>query len=269
MNVAIIFLSLVIGGADVGPPTGDNSDLPGIAPPTAQVPLQPELRSALQRQSMRGGSTRGVPAGSVRGNTRAAPQSTAMPSAPTSDSDSEQQYQWQAPTAAPARGAATGMGGGTGGGGMGGSGFYGQSRRPCSPTHPGPGQAKSYNAQQDAQLLQMRLQAAQQATAPSAQQPSKAFSGVQMNTGSSSPYMNLYRTGTNNGTIDNYTTLVRPQFNQQRTNQQFGADINSLENATRVQGFSLNQLNRDTHNLQGVKYQQFFMNYGDFYPNAR
>jgi hypothetical protein len=265
MNVAIMFLSLVIGGADVGPPTGDNSDLPGVAPPTTQIPLQPELRSALQRTPSRGSSTRGVPAGSVRGNTRPAPQSTAMPSAPTSDSEGEQQYQWQAPTAAPAKGAAAGMGGG----GTGGGGFYGQSKRPYSPTHPGPGQAKSYNAQQDAQLLQMRLQSAQQATAPATQQPSKAFSGVQMNTGNSSPYMNLYRTGTNNGTIDNYTTMVRPQFDQRRANQQFGADINSLENTSRVQGFHLNQLNRDTQNLQGVKYQQFFMNYGDFYPNAR
>ena len=81
--------------------------------------------------------------------------------------------------------------------------------------------------------------------------------------------MNLYRTGNSNGTIDNYTTLVRPEMDQRRANQRFGADINSLENSSRVQGFHLNQLNRDTQNLQGVKYQQFFMNYGDFYPNAR
>ena len=78
--------------------------------------------------------------------------------------------------------------------------------------------------------------------------------------------MNLYRTGNAGGTIDNYTTLVRPELDQRRTNQQFGSDINSLENSSRVQGFNLNQLNRDTQNLQGVKYQQFFMNYGDFYP---
>jgi hypothetical protein len=63
--------------------------------------------------------------------------------------------------------------------------------------------------------------------------------------------------------------LVRPQFDQRRTNQQLGADIEGLQSLSRVQGFSLQQLNRDTQNLQGVKYQQFYMNYGDFYPNAR
>jgi hypothetical protein len=195
-----------------------------------------------------------------------------MPSAPTSDSDGDQTYNFTAPTAAPSR-AGAGMGGGGLGTGMGSGGtgrsFYG-SRRPYSPTHPGPGQAKSYNAQQDALLLQMRLQAAQQATAPAGRQPvSKAFSNYQMNTGNSSAWMNLYRTGTNNGTIDNYTSLVRPQFDQRRTNQQLGADIEGLQSLSRVQGFSLQQLNRDTQNLQGVKYQQFYMNYGDFYPNAR
>ena len=90
-----------------------------------------------------------------------------------------------------------------------------------------------------------------------------------MNTGGISPYMNLFRTGTNNGTIDNYTTMVRPQLDQRRANQQFGADINNLENSSRVQGFHINQLNRETQNLQGVKAQQYFMNYGDYYPSAR
>ncbi len=262
MYVAIMLTSLVLGALDVQPPTGDGMDLQGVAPPTTSIPLQPELRSAIQRrQSYGGGAVRGVPASSVRGNSRSYNQSSVMPGSPTSESaDNGQQYQWLPPTAAaPKSGAA--MGGGQP------SGFYGQSRLPYSPTHPQPGQARSYNSQQDAQLLQMRLQAAQQATSPTVQQPaSKAFSGVQMNTGGSSAWMNLYRTGNNNGTIDNYTTLVRPQIDQRQANQRFGADINSLESLSRVQGFHLNQLNRDTHNLQGVKYQQYFMNYGDFYP---
>ena len=253
MNVAIIIASLFFCASAVEPPMGDNSNLQGIAPPTDNsIPLQPELRSALQRSR-----SRGVPASSVRGTTNQQP--SAMPSSPTSESDTEQRYQWMAPTAAPPSGGAA-MGGGA-------SGFYGQSRYPNSPTHPRPGQAKSYNAQQDAQLLQMRLQAAQQATTPLQQPASKAFSNVQMNSGGSSPYMNLYRTGTSNGTIDNYTTLVRPELDQRRANQKFGADINGLENSSRVQGFHLNQLNRDTQNLQGVKYQQYFMNYGDSFPN--
>jgi hypothetical protein len=265
MNVAILFLSLALTGADVGPPTGDNSDL-GLAPPTSQVPVQPELRSALQRQGQ-SNRTRGVPAGSVRGSTRAAPQSSTMPSAPTSESDSDQTYNFGAPTAAPSAGGG-GLGTGMGSGGTGRN-FYG-SRRPTSPTRPGPGQARSYNAQQDAQLLQMKIQAAQQASAPAARQSvSKAFSNYQASSGNSSAWMGLYRTGTNNGTVDNYTTLVRPQFDQRRTNQQLGSEIEGLQNLSRVQGFSLQQLNRDTQNLQGVKYQQFYNNYGDFYPSAR
>jgi hypothetical protein len=81
--------------------------------------------------------------------------------------------------------------------------------------------------------------------------------------------MNLFRNGNSNGTIDNYSTLVRPQLEQRRANQQFGADINGLEANSRVQGLRIQQLNRDTNNLQGVKAQQYFMNYGDYYQNSR
>jgi hypothetical protein len=260
MNVAILIMSLVFGAVDA--PTSDDQGMPGVAPPTSDIPLQPELRDALQRHQHRSAAnSRGVPASSVRGNLGAGgPQSTTLPSAPTSDSDVDQRYQWQAPTAGPNKsGAAMGVGRSS-------AGFY-QSRYPSSPTHPQPGQAKSYNSQQDAQMLQMRLQAAQQATSPNLQQASKAYAGVQQNTGGVSPYMNLYRTGNNNGTIDNYTTLVRPEIDQRRTNQRFGAELSGLEANSRVQGFHLNQLNRDTQNLQGVKYQQFFMNYGDSYPS--
>ncbi len=43
-----------------------------------------------------------------------------------------------------------------------------------------------------------------------AEPPQKAFAGFQQQSGVS-PYMNLYRRD-NLGTIDNYTTLVRPQL---------------------------------------------------------
>jgi hypothetical protein len=261
MNVALLIASLLFGVVD--PPTGDNSNMPGIAPPTSDIPLQPELRSAIQKHT-RTGRTKGVPASQAhRTSGTNTPQSMNMPMAPTGDQDDQSSYGYGPPTAPPTKGGAS-MGTGRS------SGLNGNSRLPNSPTHPRPGMAKSYNSQQDAQLLQMRLQAAQQATSPAVQQPaSKAFAGTQAYSGGPSPYMNLYRTGTNNGTIDNYTSLVRPEINQRQTNQRFGADINSLETSSRVQGFNLQQLHRDTQNLQGVKYQQFFMNYGDFYPGAK
>jgi hypothetical protein len=258
MNAVIIIAALFCGAVDVGPPTESNPDMSGVAPPTTSIPLQPELRDAMQRQQRT--PTRGVPASRLHNvPASAARESNTMPAAPTGDSE-EQQYNWTAPTAG-----AAGSSGSQGGGRP--SGFYGRSKLPYSPTHPRPGQAMSNAAMQDAQLQRMRIEAASQLTAP-VQQTSKAYSGTPMNTGGVSPYMNLYRSGTN-GVVDNYTTLVRPELDQRRTNQQFGTDIRGLENSARVQGFSLNQLNRSTQNLQGVKYQQFFMNYGDFYPNAR
>jgi hypothetical protein len=81
--------------------------------------------------------------------------------------------------------------------------------------------------------------------------------------------MNLFRTGNNNGTVDNYSTLVKPQLDQQRANQQFGADIQGLDKSNRVQRLNIQQLNRDTRTLQGVNASQYFMNYGDYYPGLR
>jgi hypothetical protein len=183
-----------------------------------------------------------------------------MPVAPTdSGADAGQQYQYLPPTAGAARGA---MGGGRP------SGFYGQSRMPYSPTHPRPDQSPA-NATQNAQLTRMKIDAASQAIMPMRQPAAKAYSGAQTYSSGVSPYMNLYRLGNAGGTIDNYNTLVRPELDQRRTNQQFNRDINNLESNSRVQGFNINQLNRDNYNLQGVKYQQYFMNYGDFYPGAR
>ena len=95
-------------------------------------------------------------------------------------------------------------------------------------------------------------------------QPSteKAFGGFRATSGIS-PYMNLFRTGTINGTIDNYTSLVRPALDQRNLNQQFGHDIRGLQNDSRMQGSNLQQLNQ-TRQLQGVSTPQF-MNYGGYY----
>jgi hypothetical protein len=89
----------------------------------------------------------------------------------------------------------------------------------------------------------------------------KPFAGYQTPSGQS-PYMNLFRNGTDNGTIDNYTTLVRPQLNQRFLNQQFGQDIRGLQSDTRLQGQSLMNQSRQ---LQGVSTPQFYMNYGGYY----
>jgi hypothetical protein len=94
-------------------------------------------------------------------------------------------------------------------------------------------------------------------------QPSgqKAFSNYQLPSGVS-PYMSLFRTGTNNGTVDNYSTLVRPQFNQQYLNQQYGRDIRGLQSDTRLQNQAIMSQSRQ---LQGVSTPQFYMNYGSYY----
>ena len=52
--------------------------------------------------------------------------------------------------------------------------------------------------------------------------------------------MNLFRL--QGDTLDNYTSLVRPQIEQRFLNQQFGRDIRGLENQTRLQGVNMQQL---------------------------
>ena len=93
--------------------------------------------------------------------------------------------------------------------------------------------------------------------------PAKAFAGYQSSSGVS-PYMNLFRSGTNNGTIDNYTTLVKPQLNQVYLNQQYGQNIRGLQTNSNIQGQSLQQINQ-SRQLQGVSTPQFYMNYGNYY----
>ena len=82
----------------------------------------------------------------------------------------------------------------------------------------------------------------QQSSLAAAWTPQKAFTNYQPPSSGVSPYMNLFRTGTNNGTIDNYTTLVRPALQQQTANQQFGSDIFGLQRNARLQSAALQQL---------------------------
>ena len=94
----------------------------------------------------------------------------------------------------------------------------------------------------------------------------KAFSTYRPTSGVS-PWMNLFRRDTL-GTVDNYTSLVRPQIDQNALNPQFRRDIHRLDrNTSQLQGTVQQQLDLQNRTLQGVATPQFYMNYGNYYPN--
>ena len=81
-----------------------------------------------------------------------------------------------------------------------------------------------------------------------------------------SPYLNLFRNDNNLGTIDNYTTLVRPFVQQRNMNTQVGQQIRGLQNTAVQQNQAIGTLGRETQRLQGVSSPQYYQQYGDFYP---
>ena len=76
--------------------------------------------------------------------------------------------------------------------------------------------------------------------------------------------MNLFRV--QGDTLDNYTSLVRPQIEQRFLNKQFGRDIRGLQNRRVQQGVNMQQLYRSNETLQGVATPQYYMNTGNYYP---
>ena len=72
--------------------------------------------------------------------------------------------------------------------------------------------------------------------------------------------MQLFRTDSNLGTV------VKPRLEQQRANRQFGGAISGLQTTSHTQGTTLNQLGRQGRRLQGTSSQQYYMNYGRYYP---
>ena len=80
--------------------------------------------------------------------------------------------------------------------------------------------------------------------------------------------MGLFRNDTTGGTIDNYSTLVRPALDQRSMNQQFNMDIYGLERNARLQNAALQQMNRCNNSRapQSIGTPQFYMNYGGYYP---
>ncbi len=275
MNIILILSTLVIGASTLNTP-GNNAL---VVPPTSDLPLPPIQNNSTAPQAQtraqkaeqdRNAQRNQAKATRPYGYTARYQQQNAqnmppmMPTAPTDSSVGSQVgqiYQFLPPTA----NAATA--GSASGGGY--SGLPGPMNVPTSPTRARPGEAQSYTSMHTAEEQNRRMAATRNAaSAPAALTP-KAFSGINPSSSGSSPYMNLFRTGNNNGTIDNYTTLVRPELDQQRANQKFGADIHGLENSTHVQSLNIRQLNRETQTLQGVNATQYFMNYGDYYQGAR
>lgn len=81
-----------------------------------------------------------------------------------------------------------------------------------------------------------------------------------------SPYMNLFRSNNLAGTIDNYSTLVRPLLQQQQVNRQTQWDLHSLRSKSGLQGTQLRDLNRRTDGLPDATQQNRYKNYLDYYP---
>ena len=110
----------------------------------------------------------------------------------------------------------------------------------------------------------------------------KAFAQARPFSSGVSPWQNLFRNDNAAGTIDNYTTLVRPSFEQQNRNQQFSNDIYGLERSARIQNSQLQQLSRgQPRSLQGIatpqyymrsgngNLPQYYMNYGNYYQSGQ
>ena len=100
---------------------------------------------------------------------------------------------------------------------------------------------------------------------PGAARPAKAvWTGAAVyggGAGYNSAYMNLFRSN-NGGTIDNYSSLVRPQLQQQALNQQTANDIYGLDHQNRIQqALMQGSLYNGPRTLQGVGTPEYYMNY--------
>lgn len=98
--------------------------------------------------------------------------------------------------------------------------------------------------------------------------PEKAFATARPFASGVSPYMGLFRNDTAGGTIDNYSTFVRPALEQRTMNQQFNMDIFGLDRNSRLQNAAMQQTYRQnaTRAPQSIGTPQFYMNYGNYYP---
>ena len=279
MNATLGVCTLMLGGWVFGTPTDDSQ--PPDSQPAAQspsstettpsgatqgatgaAPMMPRMpmdrsqgRADGQRRSggflgnsddrSRGGGTSGT---SSRQQMPPGGKMT-MPAAPTDSNlaPDNQLNQWQAPTAG--SGSASGGGSRSRTSGMSGGpqpGSFGSTQTPLPPTFRG-NQERSAFRPTSRGSNNVGTSASPSATVPflPPTPQEKPFSGYRAPS-ATSPYMNLFRNNTAGGTIDNYSTLVRPQMEQRFLNQQFGHDIHGLERYRRIQSSALKQLNRDT-----------------------
>jgi hypothetical protein len=88
----------------------------------------------------------------------------------------------------------------------------------------------------------------------------KAFGGYHPTSGIS-PYLNMFRRD-NGGTVDNYSTLVKPQLDQRNLNQQFNRDIGGLNRSTNNM---MMQQQFNDRTPQGIGTPQFYMGTGGGY----
>jgi hypothetical protein len=97
--------------------------------------------------------------------------------------------------------------------------------------------------------------------------PEKPFYQARPFSSGVSPYMGLFRNDTAGGTIDNYSTMVRPQLDQRAMNQQFNLDVYGLERNARLQQAAMRQMDRNNSRApESVGTPQFYQNFGNYYP---
>ena len=100
--------------------------------------------------------------------------------------------------------------------------------------------------------------------------PTKPFANARPFASGVSPYMGLFRNDTNGGTIDNYSTLVRPALDQRSMNQQFNLDIYGLERNARLQNRALQDIDRYNQSRSHRKasaHRSFTGSFGGYYPD--
>jgi hypothetical protein len=96
--------------------------------------------------------------------------------------------------------------------------------------------------------------------------PEKPFYQARPFASGVSPYMGLFRNDTAGGTIDNYSSLVRPQLDQRSMNQQFNLDIYGLDRNARLQQAALRNRYVNPRAAESVGTPQFYQNFGNYYP---
>jgi hypothetical protein len=259
MHVAVAVGTLLLGAWVINPPADEEQSemTEDVQPPAAapssgssstSQPTSPrQTRMDRQRSQMQRGAAgeRQRAADGGRAGRTANQRSAGMPMVPTATSPAGGMFGYPtAPTAAMPEGPVSTVG----------QGAFGPTQ-PMAPT------ARDPSALRTSPDVSRRLPSSLSSggTTP---QPAKAFTDYRPTSGVS-PYMNLFRI--QGDTLDNYSSLVRPQVEQRFFNRQLGQDLRSLQNNARTQGVDLQQLYRANQTLQGVATPQYYQNTGNYY----